>query len=519
MQSHIIIQILLVISSILGLICAFFVLRADTKSWINRFLAIIVILADFWALSIYFTLKTGNLDLSMIAFFSTAWIIGAGNLLLLEARKKLSRRNLLITIIPTAIISTLSLTGHLMIKKIDVADGFIKILEIGPLFYAFYAFVFIYLCIFIYNAWEAINQAEGIEKLKISYIITGFVISAILGSIFNLVLPAFGIFQFNSLGPIFILFVSGGAAYAATKHYIYDYQVVLSELWAFLLLMICLVWLILNLTIFNIILFVFLASICVLFIRTTISEADKKIQLEKDKESLQKLDSLKDEFLQMAEHELNTPIGVIEGKLSMILDDNLGGFTAEQKEYLKPIFMDAKRLAKLSSNLFEVSEIDQGELKLFPEKTHITDLIVQIVSKNRSEAESKGLKLEIVAPEHLPYVNLDRDKIKKVLSNLVENAIKFTKTGLIRISAEVQKNQMVVSISDTGVGIKKEDINNIFDKFYQADRFDEIPMEQQGTGLNLYIAKSLIKLHNGQIWVDSNPGHGTTFSFSLPLTK
>ena len=117
----------------------------------------------------------------------------------------------------------------------------------------------------------------------------------------------------------------------------------------------------------------------------------------------------------------------------------------------------------------------------------------------------------------MPALIVDKEKIKRVLTMLTENAIKFTQTGLVRISAQREKNEVIVAISDTGVGIKKEDQDKIFGKFYQADRFNEIPMEQQGTGLSLYICKNLINLHNGKIWVDSMPGHGSTFSFSLPI--
>jgi signal transduction histidine kinase len=509
---------LLIVSSILGLFFTFIIWFSNSKSWTNRYLAIIIALADIWGLSIFFTLKTGNVYIGMISFFVTAWIIIIGNLLILHRQNTLTSKNIWIFIAPGILISLITILPNLIVKNIDVSSGFIRVVQYGPLYQAFSIFILIYLGIFIINAWLTIRKSEGQRRLQNLYIVIGFLLSAFLGSVCNLVLPALHIYNFNSLGPIFMLFVSIGASYAATKHYIYGYEVVLSEAWTFLLIMLSLVWLFLNLSVFNTILFVLLVSICFLFIRSTLSEADKKNQLQKDKESLQKLDKLKDEFLQMAEHELNTPIGVIEGRLSMILDENIGGFTPEQKKYLAPIFKDAKRLAKLSSDLVFVSEIDEGKNKIFPQPTQIIDLISLVTSKFRKEAELKGLKLEIVAPEHLPSIKIDRDKIKKVLSNLTENAIKFTKSGLIRISANTEGKNIIISISDTGIGIKKEDLDRIFGKFYQADRFSEIPLEQQGTGLNLYIAKNLIELHDGKIWVDSTPGHGSTFSFKLPIS-
>lgn len=517
MNPQIIIHILLLISSILGLAFALFVWLSDSKSWVNRFLALILLFADIWTISIYAGIITGNLLIANFAFLSTAIVLVLGNLLMLFFCRNLTKARVYLYSIPGFLIALTTIIDGLYVSKIDVVNGYIKIAQTGPLFYLFYIFALVYIILFIFNAWRALKINQGIERFQILYIIGGFLFGAVFGFIFNLILPLFNIFQFNSIGPIFIIFMAAASAFAATKHYLYDYQVVLSELWAFLLILISSVWLIINISIFNLILFLFLVSICILFIRSTISEAKKKKQLEKDKLVLQKLDSLKDEFLQMTEHELNTPIAIIEAKLSMILDEDMGSFTPKQKEYLRPVFKDAKRLAKLSMELAEVSEIDLGEIELFPEKINILDLVSEIIAKYRPDAEKKGLKIEIHAPENLPLVNLDQDKIKRVLSNLIDNAIKFTTNGVVKIEVTTQNRFLTVSVIDTGVGIKKEDLESIFGKFYQADRFSEIPMEQQGTGLSLYISKNLIKLHGGELWVESTPGIGSKFSFSLPI--
>lgn len=517
MQVQTIIHILLLISSIVGLVMTFFVYKADPKNWFNRMLAIIMILANLWGLSIFATVITGKIMPGSVSFFAVIWILILVNLVLLLTSDKFDKSLVLKTIIPGAIGSLIPFVPNLLIRQIDTSLGFIKIIEVGPAYYIYALFVVSYLALFGYNAYYATKVTTDIKRMQVSYIIGGFVITSVFGLIFSLVLPTLGIFEFNTLGPIFMLFAIGGSAYAATKHYIYGYQVVLSELWVFLLIVISVIWLIINLNTFNIIFFLLLFSICVLFIKSTISEAAKKKQLEQDKEALQKLDKLKDDFQQMTEHELNTPIGIIEGKLSMILDENFGHFTAEQKEYLRPIFKDARRLAKLSRELADVSDIDQGEVKLFRESFDLRDLIASVVSANREAATAKGLKIEINVPENLPKAMVDHDKMKRVLTNLVENAIKFTSTGLIRVVVKLEKNQFLVSVSDTGIGIKKEDHEKIFSKFYQSDRFSETPIEQQGTGLSMYVAKNLIELHGGKIFVDSTPGIGTTFTFTLPM--
>lgn len=517
MDSQTVIHILLVISSFLGLAFALFIWLTDQKNWINRFLALILLFADIWAISIIFGIITKNLFVANFSFLATTLVLVCGNLLMLYFQKRLFKAQILFYFIPGVIFAISTLVSGLYIKSITVENGYIKILETGPLYYLLYIFIISYIVLFFINGWRALKLNQGAERFQVIYIAGGLFVSILFGLIFNLILPLFNIYQFNTVGPIFILFMAAGAAFAATKHYLYDYQVVLSELWAFLLILISLVWLVLNINVFNLILFSFLVSICLLFIRSTVSEAKKKMQLEKDKLMLQKLDKLKDEFLEMTEHELNTPIAIIEGKLSMILDEDMGDFTEKQKEYLRPVFKDAKRLAKVSQELAEVSEIDLGEIELFPEKVNILDLISEVIAKFRHDAEVKGLKIEVHLSENLPQINIDKVKIKRVLSNLIDNAIKFTTSGVVKIDVTLDRRMMIVSVIDTGVGIKAEDMENIFGKFYQADRFSEIPMEQQGTGLSLYISKNLIKLHGGRLWVESTPGIGSKFSISLPI--
>jgi len=511
-----IVYLLLIVSSIIGFIFTFYIWFYDQKNIINRFLAVILFFSNIWTISIILGILTSNFIIANLAFFSTAIVLLLGNLMMLYFNRSLTKKNILIYGIPAVLIAITSIIKNIYVKEIQVDNGYLKIVETGPLYYLLYVYHFLYFIFFIYNAYQAFKKHEGIEKFQIIYITAGFLFCATFGFIFNLVLPLFHIYQFNTIGPIFVMFMVAAAAFAATKHYLYDYQVVISELWAFLLILVSLIWLTVNISFFNFILFLLLVSICLLFIRSTISEAKKKLQLEKDKQILQKLDKLKDEFLEMTEHELNTPIAIIEGKLSMILDEDMGHFSKEQKEYLRPVFKDSKRLAKLSKELAEVSEIDLGELELFPEKVSILDLISEILAKFRSEAEAKGLKVEVRHEDNLPILTIDKDKIKRVLSNLVDNAIKFTTNGVVKIEIKRQNRSVVISVVDTGVGIKKEDQESIFGKFYQADRFSEIPMEQQGTGLSLYISKNLIKLHGGQIWVESTPGIGSKFSISLP---
>ncbi len=528
MEKQFVINILLVISSLIGLSTALIVYFSDKKSWENRFLALILFFGAIWAISIFLTIRSADLYIGNFSFFAVGMMLVCANLYMITNTKYRRRLKTIVVFIPGFIIFGLTLVDSLISKAIDVTPGYIKMTQAGPLYPIFVIFIIIYLLLYIYFMISAYRATTGTKRLQVLYIIIGTIIIAIFGLIFNFSLPLYNIYDLNNLGPIFGVFTATALVYAATKHYIYDRQVVFSEIWTFILILISIVWLIINLTVFNYILFFLVLSICAMFIRAIISEADKKYVLElqkeqliKDKEELQKLDKLKDEFLRMAQHELNSPLAVIEGKLSMIVVENMGDFTPEQREYLSPIFKDSQRLAMLSNSLIEVIDLDQGKIIIKKAPTDLKTIVKEVAGIYIPKATEKGLILKINWPtEPLPLLNIDKEKIKKVLINLVDNAVKFTFRGEIKIDFQKVDNNIAVDISDTGIGISAEDQTHIFEKFYQPGRFDpKFPREQQGTGLHLYICKRLIELNGGEIKVESSSGQGSKFSISLPLNN
>ena len=242
-------------------------------------------------------------------------------------------------------------------------------------------------------------------------------------------------------------------------------------------------------------------------------------QLEKDKKELVNLDRMKDEFLQMATHELNTPITVIQGKLSMAIDEDMCHLDKKQMEFLQPVLVDTMRLASLSKDILNTARIDQNRMSLNATEADIDALIALIVSGFEVKTKDKDNSISYVRlSKELPKIFFDESKISEVISNLISNANKFTEHGKITVTSKVEKDEIIVSVSDNGVGISQEDQKYLFQKFYQAGRFDpKNPQEQQGSGLGLYISRNIIQLHGGKMWLKSQKGHGSSFSFSLPL--
>ncbi len=231
-------------------------------------------------------------------------------------------------------------------------------------------------------------------------------------------------------------------------------------------------------------------------------------------QKLKEADKIKDEFINVAAHELRTPIQPILG-LADVLRYKLQHGKLEN-EYLDVIIRNAKRLQRLSEDILDITKIESKSLGLKKELFNINEVILNAIadSNNQIVKENKDhrLKLRLVAPKEDIFIEADKGRISQVISNLLSNAIKFTKEGSINLAVEKKDNnqEILVSIQDTGTGIHPEILPRLFTKFATKSEI--------GTGLGLFISKSIVEAHGGKIWAENNPGsNGTTFTFSLPL--
>ena len=243
-------------------------------------------------------------------------------------------------------------------------------------------------------------------------------------------------------------------------------------------------------------------------------------------EGLQEIDKLKDEFINIAAHELRTPIQPILGVSGVLRSETKD---SKQQELLDVIIRNAKRLQRLSQNILDVARIESHTLILKKEifnlndiiSNAISDIMNQVIAKENKESSIKleftnSMKWKVDEDEEvnaLPIVEADKDRISQVISNLLANAVKFTNEGAIRIAAEKNNGEILVSIKDTGTGIDPEILPRLFTKFVTKP-------ETGGTGLGLFISKSIVEAHGGSIWAENNTdGKGSTFYFSLPLIR
>jgi PAS domain S-box-containing protein len=236
------------------------------------------------------------------------------------------------------------------------------------------------------------------------------------------------------------------------------------------------------------------------------------ITLLEDITHLREIDRLKSEFIATASHELRTPLTSVQMGVHLLLEGALGELTDKQNEVLQACRQDCERLDKLMRDLLDLSRIEAGESQPQLATVSARDLLTTAVKELRPQVEAKGLEVRVEVPVDLPSVKVDRLQIERVIGNLVINALRHTKQGGIRISAEHRDGNVAVSVCDTGSGIPTEYLPHIFDKFVQ------VPDEPTGgAGLGLTISKSIVEAHGGQISVQSEVGRGTTFTFTLPL--
>jgi PAS domain S-box-containing protein len=251
--------------------------------------------------------------------------------------------------------------------------------------------------------------------------------------------------------------------------------------------------------------------------------AIKRMEFERDRErqhadALHKLNDMKNEFVSQVSHELRTPLASIIGFAQTLLrSPNLAPEKATQ--FLNIILDDGRRLERLVEDLLDISRIESGKTSLITEPTSIAQILDYATHIIATEAESKRITItHDYTPDALPFLTLDNDRITQVFVNLLANAVKFTPPdGSITIRVTHDKEQVSVSIADTGVGIPAHDLPRLFEKFYRAKQRDTDGKEIRGTGLGLAIAKQIVELHGGSIGVESTLDKGSVFTVTLPI--
>ncbi len=238
-------------------------------------------------------------------------------------------------------------------------------------------------------------------------------------------------------------------------------------------------------------------------------------QFELANEELKRLDDVKSQFISMASHQLRTPISITRGYASMLIDGDFGGLKGDQPKYLKKIDNSLVRLNNIVNDILNASRMEGNRISVHKTKTRIDELVKNVFEQLESSAKAKklGYMLQIDPKLDGRKINIDKEKMVEVISNLIDNAINYTKKGEVKVEANDLDGDVIISIKDSGIGVPEDKKKELFKRFSRLDNAKEV--RPDGTGIGLYLAKSIVESHDGEIWFDSELGKGTTFFVKL----
>ncbi|MFA6550986.1 MAG: ATP-binding protein, partial [Patescibacteria group bacterium] len=387
--------------------------------------------------------------------------------------------------------------------------------------------------------------SQGMIKSQLRFMLTGTIIPTIFAGVINMVLPAFQIFYYAWTGPIFLLVMVIFIGYAIMKVRLMDVKLIATQIFTAAITLFTLVEIFSARTQVEIIVRIFIFSLTLIFsallIRSILKEvrrreeienlANKLAQVNKRYEKINKqlqkanielknLDEAKSTFISIASHQLRTPLTAIKGYGSMLLDGDFGEITnPKQREGIRIMFVSGNRLINLVENLLNISRIESGRLQFKFEPKQLRDLAHDACETLHQTAEGQKLYLNFIEPpKPLPLVMMDEEKIRQVVLNFIDNAIKYTQTGGITVSVNQEGENIVCRVQDTGMGVSKDDQEKLFKKFSRGT--GSFLVNTEGMGLGLYVADMMVAAHKGKVWIESEgAGKGSKFCFSLPAAE
>ena len=370
------------------------------------------------------------------------------------------------------------------------------------------------------------------EQLQIQYFFAGLLLFIGLNIVFNVFLsPSLGMIPYAYIGNYSALIFLGFTAYAIAKKKLFNIKTALTSVMIIVISILLTVELFvltenMGMRILKGITWISFLVLSIALFRAMNNEARQKEalselaqRLEQANRELKKLDQAKSDFLSIASHQLRTPLTAMRGYLSMLVKGDFGPASPKIKEVSKEVYQASLRLLKLSNDLLNVSQIESGKTTLTYEKTLIKELVQSLIDEIKIEADRKNLYLKMITADDLPEVEIDSDKIRQSLLNIIDNALKYTKQGGVTVQIGLSgSNHILIKVKDTGVGLSKEDIGKLFRSFSRGQA--GISLHSAGAGLGLYVARKFVDQHKGRLWVES-PGRnqGSTFFIELPIKR
>ncbi|HYD93542.1 MAG TPA: ATP-binding protein [Candidatus Paceibacterota bacterium] len=426
-----------------------------------------------------------------------------------------------ILLIPTIVLTP----THYALEAFNLTNCDREAVEGIMVYYGYFVEILITIWILVFGFASLIREKVAEERRKIGLVVFGSVfllLSFALGNVIGSLFVDWTIGQYGLLGiPVFV----GLLGYLIVRFHAFNIRLIAAQalvagVWILVLglLFIRTIEVARIVTAITLIFVIILGIALVRGVKREIEQRERLEVLTKELQSandrLKELDQLKSEFLSIASHQLRAPITAIRGYAANIADGTYGPVPDHLKEPLETVQETTRLMVNSIEDYLNISRIEQGRMKYEKSDFDIADLAKKVVNELTPVAAKKQLTLSVNAPEDL-MVNADIGKIKQVITNLVDNAIKYTKEGGITVAVAEEQNKVRVTVTDTGVGIPAEEINGLFEKFKRARGANNV--NTTGTGLGLYVAKQLAEGHGGSVRATSDgAGKGSCFILELP---
>lgn len=535
--ADLLIVITVLVNSVLGIV----IYLRDRKNLINKIFSGIVACIVIWIFSIlmhrtaadaskaFFWVKVAN----GITGFIPVLFLGFSFVYPKKRREISTKLKLFFLTIPIVFV----ILGFLNLIAGGVkVEGSFYSPEPGRLYSLFVIYFIILFLLSFLNLFKSYKESVGLEKTQIKYLFAGTLATTLIAIATNLIFPNFGVTLLTDIGPAATIIMVALTSYGILKHHLFDIRVIATELLVGLVSLVLLVELLLaeswSTAALKIVILAAFVYLGISLIRSVLKEIERRRKLEEltqklrdANERLKRLDKTKSEFVSIASHQLRTPLTAVKGFISMLLDGSYGKLPRKVKDPIRSVFNSNERLIRLVNDLLNVSKIEAETVVLLPEKVSVVDVVKSVVKELAVEAKKKDLILRFEKPKSLPEITIDRDKIRQAVMNLVDNAIKYTSQGYVKVGAYVKEadavlplaqNTIVVAIKDTGEGMEKGEIERLFQSFSRGAAGSRLWTE--GAGLGLYVAKKFVEMHGGKVWAESEgKKKGSTFFIELPI--
>lgn len=525
------------INLLTSLILGFFVLASNRRNKVNLTFFLFTLSIAFWSFGYYFWQIS---DQESMALFWTRFLMAGAVFIpftylsfvyaflgMLKRRKGF----LIFTLFLFLLFFSLNFTD-LFVNRVEPILDFDFWPMAGPVYSIFLLTWFFYVAYTTLLLYKRYKDSNGIDRAQAAYVLGGMMVGFIGGSTNYFLWYKIPVLPY---GNILVAFYVLAIGYAIIKHHLMDVKVIATEVFSAFLVVLSFIQIFQTSALhigFRVSIFLVTFVFAVLLIRSVLNEVKRRQEMESLTKQLQKaskelksankelqrLDEAKSEFLSIASHQLRTPSTVIKGYISMMVDGNFGKISTIVKDNLQKVYTANERLLNLIENLLDISRIEAGRVEFDMTPVDLTEVARSIVEQFEKPAKDKKLTLTFAPEKNIPQAMADVGRVKEVMSNIIDNAIKYTEQGEVVVGLHQESQSVVFACQDNGMGIEPDDLPRLFNKFVRGKGMMKVHTE--GTGLGLYYARKVIEEMGGRIWAESpGKGRGSKFCFSLPLAN